>query len=306
MTIITLDSEIYDLGIYNRVLIYGGPNTGKTTLAGTLAKKYNVVYFDLDSGAKTLARLPKEQKARIQHIPIPDRPDYPIAVETISTYLKGSKGKICYKHGKWNCLLCAKDGSPMQDVHFHGNDENTVVVIDTLTQLAQSSMFYIGENVTLEMLKKQDDDKAGYTEYRKQGKIMGDILGYIQATDKKIVCITHEIEAVLEDGTKKLVPICGTTNFSRNCAKHFDTIIYAKLVVNKLKYFSSPTYNERITASNRSGFLIEKLAEPTLENVFDLVKDSPVAITQATTKAQDKPVASAALAALQAKLKSRR
>ena len=42
-----------------RVLIYGESMTGKTTLAGTLAEKYKVIYLDLEKGYESLLKLPQ-------------------------------------------------------------------------------------------------------------------------------------------------------------------------------------------------------------------------------------------------------
>ena len=44
----------------HRVLIFGSPKSGKTQLAGGLAKKFKLIWFDLESGINTLLKLPKE------------------------------------------------------------------------------------------------------------------------------------------------------------------------------------------------------------------------------------------------------
>lgn len=273
---VTLDDTKFDIGTYNKVLIYGAPDTGKTWLVGTLAAKYNLLYFDLESGVSTLIQLPKEQRAKIQLVPLVDTPDNPYGIEVIYNFFKGARGTVCLEHGKWNCPMCLKKGAEVQQVCINDVPDDTVVVVDSLTQVSNSTMSHVAGYIDLAAIKNQDD-KDGFTEYRKQGRVITDILSNVQANRKtKMVFITHEVEATLEDGTKKLVPIAGTSTLSRNTAKYFDTIIYCRVQMNKHKYYSSTTYNDKITTGNRNGFEIEKLPKPSLENVFDLVEKTAV------------------------------
>ena len=56
----------------HRCLIYGGPKTGKTLLAGKLAEHYKLIWIDLENGHDTLFQLPQEWKERIEIISLPD------------------------------------------------------------------------------------------------------------------------------------------------------------------------------------------------------------------------------------------
>ena len=49
-----------------RVLIYGESMTGKTTLAGTLAEKFKILYFDLEKGYESLLKLPQAAQENIE------------------------------------------------------------------------------------------------------------------------------------------------------------------------------------------------------------------------------------------------
>jgi SpoVK/Ycf46/Vps4 family AAA+-type ATPase len=93
-----------------RVLIYGESMTGKTTLAGTLAAKYKMIWFDLEKGYESLLKLPAAAQENIELIAIPDSKIYPIAIETFLKVFTGKEVFICEEHGKVSCPVCKKAG----------------------------------------------------------------------------------------------------------------------------------------------------------------------------------------------------
>ena len=48
------------------ILVYGPPKAGKTKLAGSMAEKKRVIWFDFERGHSTLFQLPKEWQERIE------------------------------------------------------------------------------------------------------------------------------------------------------------------------------------------------------------------------------------------------
>jgi hypothetical protein len=54
----------------------------------------------------------------------------------------------------------------------------------------------------------------------------------------------------------KLFPVCGTSNFSRNCPRFFDDVVYVELKNKKHTATCSTTYANNITAGSRLGHSI--------------------------------------------------
>jgi len=245
----------------HRVIIYGGPKVGKTELVGNLSSQYNLLWFDVEHGYATLTKLPPKQQERIEIISLPDTREYPIAIETLLKVFTGSKVEICEQHGKVSCMLCKKDAKPTSVVCLNELDNNTIVVVDSLTQVAVSAM----ANIT----KGQGDDyKYTYDDYRKQGTLMDKLLSNMQQARYNLCVITHEVEVELEDGRKKIVPCAGTANFSRNTAKYFDHVIYAQVANKKHAFGSSTTFGVSLVTGSRTDISIEKEAAPTLLDIF--------------------------------------
>lgn len=253
----------------HRVLIYGAPKTGKTQLVGALATHYNLLWFDTENGYATLTKLPQAAQERINLISIPDTRDFPIAIETLLKVFSGSKVDICEEHGKVSCMLCKKDNKPFVTVCLNELDNNTIVVVDSLTQVAVSAM----ANIT----KGQPEDyKYTYDDYRKQGTLMDKLLSNMQQAKYNLCVITHEVEAELEDGKKKIVPAAGTANFSRNTAKYFDHIIYSQVQNKKHGFGSSTTFGLSLITGSRTDRVIEKQEQPALLDIFKEAVATPL------------------------------
>ena len=245
----------------HRVLLFGPPKSGKTQLAGELSSAFNLLWFDLENGVDTLLKLPEEQKERIEVVTLPDTRSYPIAIETMLKVIKGAKSDICEKHGKVSCALCKKDSAPFITVELSSLPLDTIVVVDSLTQLTNSAISHITKN-------QPEDYKLNYDDWGNLGKLMDTFLSHVQQSGFHIVCISHETETEMEDGKMKLVPTAGTKAFSRNTAKYFDEVIYCEVKNKKHIAASSTIYNGNILTGSRSGATLETQLEASLIPIF--------------------------------------
>ena len=206
-----------------RVLVYGPPKVGKTQLVGALAEHFNLIWFDLENGHDTLYKFPHEWQERIELISLPDSRSFPVAAETMLKVIKGDEHSICELHGKIFCMDCMKHGRPSTKVRLDSTlGENTIVVIDSLTQLSTSFIAHMTKDRD-DLYKMQTDDWGNLS------KLVEIFLSHVQAAKFNIICISHETETELEDGKTRLVPVSGSRNSSRNTAKYFDHVVYCQV-----------------------------------------------------------------------------
>lgn len=253
-------TEVTELTTH-RVLVFGAPKSGKTELVGRAAEKMNLEYFDLENGHNTMRKFPIAWQERINLHIIPDTKDYPIAIETMLKIIKGSPVELCIKHGKIGCLLCKKDGSPQERICLNETPDDTIVVIDSLTQLSNSAMNHL-------LRAEPDTYKPEWTDYRSQGALLDRFLSNCQQATFNLCCITHESTTEMEDGKEKLVPLAGTTNFSRNSAKYFDHVVHCDVSNRKHHFHSSTTDSTRVLTGSRTDIDMGKNEAPNILDIF--------------------------------------
>ncbi len=253
----------------HRVLIFGAPKSGKTQLAASLASKYNLLWFDLENGYGTLLKLPKEQQERIELISIPDSKTFPIAIETMLKVVTGNEIFICEEHGKVSCPICTKDNKEKARICLKELESDTVVVIDSLSQLSNSAIGFITKG-------QPDDYKMDFSDWGNLRAVVEKFLSQIQQARYNVVCISHEEEVEMEDGRKKIVPVCGSSKSSRNTAKYFDHVLYCELKNKKHITASSTTYANNILTGSRTDIIMESLDNPSLLEIFDSHVVKPV------------------------------
>jgi Ni2+-binding GTPase involved in maturation of urease and hydrogenase len=245
----------------HRVLVYGPPKSGKTQLVSQLAAKYKLIWFDLENGYQTLLKLPTAQQGNIELVSIPDTKTFPIAIETMLKVMIGNKVIICEEHGKVSCPMCTKDSKPAVTVCLNELTNDTVVVIDSLTQLSNSAIAFITKN-------QPDDYKMDYSDWGNLKAVVEKFLSQVQQAKYNIVCISHEEEVEMEDGRKKIVPVCGSSKSSRNTAKYFDHVIYCEVKNKKHGAASSTTFMNNVVTGSRTDVVMETAAIPSLLDIF--------------------------------------
>jgi len=233
----------------HRVLIFGGPKTGKSLLAGKLAEKYKLIWIDLENGHDVLFQLPEAWQENIELVNIPDTRSFPIAIETCLKMVRG-KVDICELHGKVACMICKKNAAPSITLDLPNLNHDTVVVFDSLTQLSNSAIAHITRT-------EPEDYKLNYDDWGNLGKLLEIFLSHIQQAGYNVIVISHECEAETEGKKKTLVPVGGTRNFSRNIAKYFDHVVYAEMRMKKHVFASATNYSSTIQTGSRTGVSLE-------------------------------------------------
>lgn len=257
----------YEQSAARKIIVYSPPKTGKTDLVGQLAEKKKLWWFDLEDGIKTLltsTRMKREWFDNIELFKIPDTQINPIACRTILKVFKGGRHEICHMHGAVACPICKKESAPFTAINLNEFTNEDVLVIDSATQLAQSAMNDIQKKV---IMADEFDKKPSWDDYFNQGRIMDRIFSIVQQANFNVVVISHETMTEMEDGSKKIVPVGGTREFSSKFAKYFDDVIYGE-IVNKVHRFScSSTYKNNVTSGSRSNKDLNK-DKPNLLELF--------------------------------------
>ena len=276
------------------ILIYGDPKTGKTELAGTVAKVpwiKNVYWFDLENGSDTLirmvrdGRLSTEQAEKITVYRIPDIPSVPRAMETMLKCLTVRQDHmICEDHGKINCVRCQESYGTKP--HFSGQLFNLsncttedVVIIDSGSALATSTLNFYCMNQPV-------DFKPGWDEYGPQGRVLDDVSLIIQNAKTNFILITHTltVEPKKKDpngkevvGADKIFPLFGTKNTSKKIAKYFSHVIYLEMRLGLHRGGSSTDYKADVITGSRGGWQLEREKELDLSTLFATMNIKPKA-----------------------------
>lgn len=254
-----------------RVLIYGLTGTGKTTLAASLARKYRLIWVDLENALDTLVKLPDAWKDNIDVIRIPDSTAFPIAAQTLQDLFKNLKGKICEKHGVINCSGCLVNKAEFTELNLNTLDpKKDILVLDSLTQVGCSFLANLMRNQPLD-IKPDRDDWGGL---RKNTEFFG---SSIQRLPCNFVATALCTETSQEDNSTRLVPTFGSRDMGANIPAKFSTLIYTEVKNKKHKAYSSSTASNMFLAKARSGVCLEALEEPDLVPLFDfLLEGTPM------------------------------
>ena len=262
------------------ICVYGDAKTGKTELAGTIAKVpwvTKVHWFDLENGSETLIRmvldgkLTPEEGAKIIVYKIPDSKQIPMAMETMMKVLTVHKDlTICELHGRVSCVECAdKNGTTItklngQPFNIAKLTEDEVVVIDTGSQLADSILNYY-------MTKNANTGKPGWDEYGPQGLDLSNAGQVMQSGIANFIMITHTLTVDVKenDETREAIyPLVGTKNMCKKFGKYFGHVIYLHKKLNMHKAGSSSTYQPNVVTGSRAGWLIEQDKELDFAKLF--------------------------------------
>lgn len=250
------------------VIMYGPPKAGKTTLAAQLARKYKIIWFDIEKGAQTLlTALPEEYWQNLEIFCVDDSQNIPNGIKTVGKVVsKNATHVICDAHGVVQCMECSKAKAPMSQINLYNLSTEYVVVFDSLTQLSDSAMAH-----AVGPLDEFEKKKLEYDHYDRQGLLLKNILTAQARLPCHRIFISHEEELEQEDGKKKLCPVGGTRNFSRKVARYFDHVIYCEVKNMKHVANSSSTASMKFNSGSRNNRTLEKS-----DSILDIFTAKPL------------------------------
>ena len=279
--------EIED-SVYQHICVYGPPKSGKTVLVGQLAKHFRLFYFSLDDGVKALRHnLDPQYFHNVNVVRLPDTKAFPVACETLLKVFTRQRCQICWDHGVVGCIHCKKNPqAKWTEVYLPDFTQQDILVIDHAEQLSKSAIATVSRG-------KGDDYKLDWDDWAKVGSLLDRIFVEIQQGAFHCCVITHEISVKMEDGREKLVPQCGTTNYSRTFGKFFDHIVYSELFNKKHKFSSSTIATMGAMTGSRANVALERTvkegaAPPELFEMFMHPADFPSTLQAERQEAADR------------------
>lgn len=239
---------------FQKVIIYGESGTGKSLMAMLLAQKYKLLYMDLENGSDVVELVNPDWWDNINLVTIQDTPKKPNALEAMLYFWDDEPGYVCWDHGKWKCPKCLRSENKT-DLRLSEVEKDTVVVVDSLSQLNTSTNNHIANKMNYKLF---EGDKFEWDDWGKNGQIMARILTGIQSARCHVIVISHEAEIEQNDGKKKLTPIGGTTNFSRGVPKYFSHVIRTSNFGGQLIAASSVSDAKKFIAKSRGNVDMSK------------------------------------------------
>jgi hypothetical protein len=256
------------------VIIYGPSLSGKTLLATSVAKKFKVLYIDGENGTPVIFQHPKEWLKNIEVQKVVDNKDQPNFIRTGLKLASGALTTVCDEHGiVMNgapvippCPLCKpvvarrglepvveEENAPVINPwKLSALDPNEwIVIFDSFTQLSSSANAYVTSGL------KGDLEFEEFKHWRAQGNLLEKFLDYMQTARYNCIVISHEELVKQEDGTDKIVPAGGTSNFARKVTRYFNSAIYCTTKNKKHVVMSATTDDTRVIAGTRDGLKID-------------------------------------------------
>lgn len=258
-----------------KVLIYGDPFTGKTTLAALMSEFYYLLWFDGDNGLSAIKNnIHPEMFRRIIPIKIPANPMHPIFLHTMLRVVTGRQINVCLEHGAASCPICITNTDKQKaTISLNNLPGNWIAVMDNMTQFAFCAISQAIKKANPQDVEPPPDYKLVLDDWGYVKNMVEKFGTYVKDGDYNFICISHGTLARRENAKEalasdKMFPIGGSDASSRTFAKNFGHEVYAKLLNNRHAFFSNSTWDGNIQTGSRSNVDIEKQKIPSLLHFF--------------------------------------
>lgn len=216
-----------------RLLVYGTAKTRKTWWSGSAAEVYRVTVLDGDNNTRILRKLPPEQQARIQRIPLAGKPNYPAMVLFLSALFKLKTFLWDLDKEEVTRPEFIKPEGRYLDVSLHRMTSDDLLIIDSWTKLATDTAIQYAAQNNLDAFggKKKDFDFYGY-----QDLVLDAILGAMNCLPCHLIVTGHEQyytakikDGVIEREVTKLQLVSSTGKHAAKLPAHLADVLWFKL-----------------------------------------------------------------------------
>lgn len=264
MKALELKKHILKTGSSRNLLIFGGPGTGKTALASTIARSEHiqrVFWFSLDNGHDTIVcningtpLLSDKELDKIEIYTVVDEHKFPRAWELVQNVI-ASKTPINI-HANGDIAVKASDVT-CEFPGWKNLGEGDCVVFDQITQLGMSIHNYNIKRGFTTGKGAQDTWKV----YAEDSFLQDGFLKSTQYAKFPVICLAQMLFDDVDPEKKKQIdkfPAFGSKNFSIQTASYFHNVVALLIEGREHIKGSTPTWREGVIARSRLGVKIEK------------------------------------------------
>lgn len=221
-----LPGSLAALRIGKKLVLYGAPAVGKTTLTASLVEAgWNVVYVDLDGNPEPYLDLLPEQLHRVTYIPLRETSHKPTRYKALIELSDIGKISWCEEHNIHKCPACT------EFVEWDSKTvdwSNTIFILDSYTSIHRSCTYatYVEHNL-------DDAAKLDIPHFGTVNRLNNRAIDWVMNSTANCVLVTHRASklGLTEKGAEKWYPVLGSQNQSMN----------VPMFVNALWYLKSPT-----------------------------------------------------------------
>lgn len=248
----------------SHVITYGDPKVGKSTLVSQLAEAgFRLKWISMDNGHGIIDKLSAAARELVDIIVLPDTRGWPIASETCLKLIEGKALNLCVWHGKDGCEVCKKAGAAFDAIEsFHNLGSQDIVVLDNGSQLSDSYINRITKDKPVDYKLQLDD--WGALKYH-----LADFFGKVQQAPFNIAMIAHSVEEKLTDGSVRIMPMIGSSQFAPKVSGFFDHVVYLNMMNKSHRAGSSSTYLANVITGSRTDVAVETMKVTSLAPFFD-------------------------------------
>lgn len=221
-----MPGNISVLKLGKKLILYGAPAVGKTTLAASLVKAgWNVVYIDLDGNPEPFTDLTPDEQGRVTYIPLRESSHSPTRYKALVSLSDTGKLTWCAEHNVHDCPECQE----LLEWNSRTVDwSKTIAVVDSYTSVHRSCTFgtYVEH-------KLDDAAKLEIPHFGTVARLNNRAIDWVLNSNARCVLITHRASklGLTEKGAEKWYPVLGSQNQSAN----------VPMFANALWYMKSPT-----------------------------------------------------------------
>ena len=217
-----------------KILMYGGPVTGKTeTIVRTLIAhpEWKIVYLDTDANTDPFLDLPPDRVDQVFYVKLRDASDkMNIAVFFEQIQNKGYS-MVCLKHGYVDCYACDRKGNEVVNFNPQILSIDRDLVVDSASTVCDSSMvqtkktFNFSDKELAKMNTEAEVASATLQIYGGLGLRMDAFLHLIKTWKQSVVVVTHDKDTAKDKQPTAIFANLGTGNYSKAKSYRFAACI---------------------------------------------------------------------------------